>query len=254
MAKMKDRDYYRLTLPGQLIRNLSTHHPYLADAAGDVDDLNLVTVVANDWLNNRSGSSKALNDIHDPTYPHINTYALPYDIENGPHVANLIKRNPDGVVALYVCPTELKSGDKFLDGDCAGMIAYGAAKNFPGENSQRLLKQHPDVDCKYISLGLQICDPKTPHKNDLIIGEARGAGFNYMTEGKTGVSLHSEGYAAVSALIEYVPEATLMVLDTGGLYREYEKIEKRLKYWTSEAIRFYTGVAIHEESELRFEY
>jgi hypothetical protein len=253
MAKMKDRDYYRLTIPGQLIRSLSDHHPYLVDSDGDIDDLNLVTVVANDWLNSRSSRNSSAG-LHEPPYPHILPYSLPYDIDNGPHMADIIKRNPEGVVALYVCPTDLGTGSDFLKNDIARMLAYGAAKNFLGEGSKQVVDRHPKVDCKYFALALQVCDPKFPYRNDLIIGEARTVEFRFLMEGRAEIDFADEGWAAVSALIRYAPEATLMVLDTGGLYREYEKLEKRLTYWTAESLKFYTGIYSHEDKKVRFEY
>lgn len=198
--------------------------------------------------------------LRDYPYPAITPYMLPYDIDNGPHIGNIIKRNPEGVIAMFVCPCGVGVAGKFNDEDdsffqSGGMVGYGAAKDFLGAGSQKLIDYYPKADTKYYALALQVCDPRFPHKNDLIVGEARYAEFQNLAEGQI---MDYEGigevYGAISSLIKYAPESTLMVIDVGGLYREYELIQRRLAYWTSETLKFYTGIHTHEEKGVRFDY
>lgn len=55
MSKLKDRDYYRLTLPGGLIRRLAEHYPAFVSEDGSIDDVSLMTAVGAEWLRIISG-------------------------------------------------------------------------------------------------------------------------------------------------------------------------------------------------------
>ena len=64
MAKVKDRDMYRLTVPGATVRAISKHYPHLISKEGAIDDVAAVNTVLNEWLRSVADSkSKSLEEV-----------------------------------------------------------------------------------------------------------------------------------------------------------------------------------------------
>ena len=190
--------------------------------------------------------------IQESDFPDLTIYELPYDVNNGEFLASIVNRNPAGVVSLYVLPS---NAAKYSDvsADEASFLAHCKASRFLGDGAQKLLSEYPEIDCKYHQFCLHVCDPQTPYKGDLLMGNLRFPRFASFDQTLNLECPGSEGQAVIKALINKAPDANIVFLGAGDVWGNPKATEASVKSYINHFMLYYTGI-YSSEGEMTFEY
>lgn len=190
--------------------------------------------------------------IQESDIPNLTTYELPYDINNGEFLASIVNRNPSGVVSLYVLPSNAAN---YSDGSAgeASFLAHCKASQLSGDGAKKLLDEYPEIDCKYHQFCLHVCDPQTPYKGDLLMGNLRFPRFASFDQALNLEHRGSEGQAVIKAMIDKAPNANIVFLGAGDVWGNAKDTEASIKSYLNHFTLYYMGV-YSGEGEMTFEY
>jgi len=174
--------------------------------------------------------SHAGSDIETHNQPPIRSIYLGNNIDKGPMLAEIIRRNASRVCTLYVMPCSEEAGAP----DFRYLCQVGA-KNLPLAVEQ-ILKEHPQAECKYYMLSLLLVG-ENGYDLEVITASVRFCRFPMLAERGVlepgsekfeSLMKSAEGFAALLSAITYAPDSRVMMFRSSNYWNQPTRIAEAL--------------------------